>query len=252
MNMPQLTVKPNPDVPFRIVKKNEHFLIVEKPAGVVTQPGRKHHTDTLLNGLFAQYGKALQNLGKKRDFGLLHRLDRTTSGLLIIGLSIEGYDGIRQQFVDRLIEKTYLTLVHNTPQPPGGVEDTPIKEVRVKGRKRAVLGGGRGAQEARTKYSVLVHSGRFSLLKCQPQTGKLHQIRVHMANRGCPVVGDLEYGKKTPIDRRMGADKLCLHAARLAFRHPITGRLVTAASPLPTAMLAAISQVGMTCPKKWR
>ena len=109
---------------YRIVKETPHFLVIEKPAGVVTQPGRKHQTDALLNGLFVKYGKALQNLGKKRDFGLLHRLDRTTSGLVLVGLSIEGYDGLRQQFVDRMIDKTYIALVHNTPQPAGGVEDT--------------------------------------------------------------------------------------------------------------------------------
>lgn len=247
----QLSIKPNANVAFKIVKETPHFLVIEKPAGVVTQPGRKHQTDALLNGLFVKYGKALQNLGKKRDFGLLHRLDRTTSGLVLVGLSIEGYDGLRQQFVDRMIDKTYIALVHNTPQPAGGVEDTPIREVRVRGRKRAVLGLGRGAKDARTKYSVLVHSGRFSLLKCQPSTGRLHQIRVHMATRGCPIVGDLEYGKKTPIDRRMGADTLCLHAARLEFRHPLNGRRVTVASPLPGDMLAAIGQVGIKCPSKW-
>ena len=248
---PHFTVRPNPDVGFQLVRETKHFLIINKPAGLVTQPGRKHQWDSLLNGLFAHYGKALQNLGKKRDFGLLHRLDRPTSGLILVGLTIPGYDGLRQQFVDRLIGKTYLTLVHNTPQPPGGTEETPIREMRKGGRKRAILGYGRGAKEAVTKYGVIVHSGKFSLIKCQPKTGRLHQIRVHMAHRGCPVVGDTEYGKRTPIDRRMGEDALCLHAAQLDFRHPVSGKHVSANAPIPAAMLSAIGQVGITCPQKW-
>ena len=251
MSEPQFSISANGAVPFQIVKETQHFLVVYKPAGVVTQPGRKHEHDALLNGLFAQYGKALQNLGKKRDFGLLHRLDRGTSGLVLVGLTPEGYDGLREQFVDRMIQKTYLALVHNAPQPPGGTEDTPIKEVRTNGRKRAVLGRGRGAKAASTRYSVLATSSKFSLLKCQPKTGRLHQIRVHMAHRGCPVVGDLDYGKRSPIDRRMGDGTLCLHAAQLDFRHPKSGRTVSAFAPLPDAMLRAIRQVGIKCPTKW-
>jgi len=251
MSEPQFSVPPNADVGFRVLRQTEHFLVIEKPAGLVTQPGRKHRHDALLNGLFAHFGKSLQNLGKKRDFGLLHRLDRPTSGLLLVGLTPQGYDGLREQFVDRMILKTYLALVHNTPQPPGGVEETPIREVRKNGRKRAVLDGGRGAKPASTKYSVLVKSSRFSLLKCQPKTGRLHQIRIHMAHRGCPIVGDREYGLRSPIDRRMGDDAICLHAAHLEFRHPVTGRRTSASSPIPQTMLSAIGQVGIKCPGKW-
>ena len=147
MSTPQFTVQPNPDVPFRILRETKDFLVVEKPAGVVTQPGKKHERDALLNGLFSQYGKALQNLGKKRDFGLLHRLDRQTSGLVLVGLTPDGYDGLRLQFMERQIEKTYLALVHGCPQPAGDVEQIPIREIRVNGRKRATLGGGRGARK---------------------------------------------------------------------------------------------------------
>ena len=251
MSTPQFSIDPNEDVPYRILRATEDFLVIDKPAGVVTQPGKKHQHDALLNGLFAEYGKVLQNLGKKRDFGLLHRLDRQTSGLILVGLTPEGYDGLRQQFMDRRIEKTYLALVHGCPQPAGDTEKTPIREIRVGGRKRAALGGGRGAKEAVTKYSVLAGSGRFTLVKCHPKTGRLHQIRIHMAHRGCPIVGDTEYGLKTPIDRRVGKHSICLHAAQLEFRHPRTGKRVSVKSPVPDALHRAMGQVAIKCPRQW-
>jgi len=251
MTTPQLSIHPNPEVPFTIIRETKDFLVVNKPSGVVTQPGKKHERDALLNGLFAQYGKSLQNLGKKRDFGLLHRLDRQTSGLVLVGLTPEGYDQLRIQFMERKIEKTYLALVHGCPQPAGDVETIPIREIRVNGRKRASLGGGRGAKEAITKYSVLAGTGRFTLVKCQPKTGRLHQIRVHMAHRGCPIVGDLDYGLKTTIDRRMGKKAICLHAAQLSFRHPITSKKLTLKSPVPHALEKAMGQVAIRCPRQW-
>lgn len=252
MNQPQFSVSPNPDVPFEVIREDRHFLVVYKPAGVVTQPGVKHEHDALLNGLFDRYGKKLQNLGKARDYGLLHRLDRPTSGLLLIGLTPEGYDGLRLQFGDREIEKTYLALTHGAPQPPGGQVTLPIREEKVRGRKRASLRPGRGAKEALTRYSILTRSGRFSLIKCHPKTGRLHQIRVHMASLGCPIVGDTDYGKREPIDRRLGPDAHCLHAAQLSFRHPVRGRKLTVKAPFPEFMESIASRVAIECPPKWR
>ena len=153
--------------------------------------------------------------------------------------------------MERQIEKTYLALVHGCPQPAGDVEQIPIREIRVNGRKRATLGGGRGAKEAVTKYSVLVGTGRFTLVKCQPKTGRLHQIRVHMAHRGCPIVGDLDYGLKTPIDRRVGKKAICLHAAQLSFRHPVTSKRVSVKSPVPLHLEKAMGQVAIKCPRQW-
>jgi len=252
MNEPQFSVSPNPDVPFRIVREDKHFLVVSKPVGVVTQPGIKHEHDALLNGLFARYGKRLQNLGKSRDYGLLHRLDRPTSGLLLVGLTPEGYDGLRMQFGDREIEKTYLALVHGAPHPPGGLVDFPISEQRIKGRKLASLTVRKGAKEAVTKYSILTRSGRFSLVKSHPKTGRLHQIRVHMASLGCPIVGDSDYGKREPIDRRLGANAHCLHAAELTFRHPVKGRRLTVTEGMPEFMNDIAQRVAIECPKKWQ
>lgn len=248
---PQLTVFPNPRVRYTVMREDPAFVVVHKPAGVVTQPGRKHTRDTLLNGLFARYGKRLQNLGKARDFGLVHRLDRPTSGLVIVALTREAYDSLRGQFAERQVDKTYLAVVHGQLRPPVGTERAPIAERRVDGRKRAVLGG-RRAQPAVTRFEAVAHSKVASLVVCRPATGRLHQIRVHLNHRGCPVVGDGEYGRRTPLDRGLGKRRIALHAAALRVRHPVTGKAIETRSPLPDALKALLDQVGLACPRAWR
>ncbi len=252
---PQLSVPPNPDVPFTVVLEDEHFVVVSKPAGVVTQPGLGHATDALLNGLFARWGHQLQNLGKKRDFGLLHRLDRPTSGLVVVGLTPAGYDGIRKQFEKHTVQKTYLTLVHGAPAPPAGTERTPLREERRGGQKVAIAGDHPRAEKAVTKYETLVRARGVSLVRCGLQTGKLHQIRVHMALHGAPVVGDREYGRRDELDKRFSRavkSAIFLHAAMLAFAHPVTGARVEARAPLPAAHLAFLETLGVACPRVWR
>ena len=248
----QLSIRPNTRVQFSIVHEDEHFVIVSKPAGVVTQPGIKHQHDALLNGLFERYGARLQNMGKARDYGLIHRLDRPTSGLVVVGLSHLGYDAIRTQFAERTVAKTYLAVVHGVLRPSEGRESSPIKEVRAKGRKRAVVGSGRGAQKAVTDFETLVHARHHAMIACHPKTGRLHQIRVHMAHRGCPIVGDFDYGKRLPLDRKMGRDALALHAARLGFKHPISRAWVEFSQGIPEHFQDVLKQVGITCPRKWR
>ncbi|MCB9535155.1 MAG: RluA family pseudouridine synthase [Myxococcales bacterium] len=251
----QLSVEPNPRVPLRVLHEDDHFLVVVKPAGVVTQPGVGHTHDTVLNAVFATHGKQLQNLGKARDFGLLHRLDRPTSGLLLVGLTPEGYDGLRAQFEGRTIGKTYLALVHGGPKPPQGTERSPIREVRRGGRKRAMLGAGRGAQEAVTRYATLARTKGISLLSCEPKTGRLHQIRAHMAHRGCAVVGDRDYGPRDALDKQFARTvkgALGLHAAELRFTHPVTRRSLSVRAPLPEAVLAFCAEVGLVVPRAWR
>ncbi len=252
MTVPQYSVHANPRVSYDVVYEDSDFIVVTKPAGVATQPGVKHERNALLNGLFVEYGKKLQNLGKARDFGLIHRLDMPTSGLVVVGLSREGYDGIRSQFEKRTIEKTYLATVHGSPNPQKGTESTPIREVRKSGRKRAELGGGRGARPASTAYEVIGRSRSVSLVVCRPRTGRLHQIRVHMANRGCPIIGDRDYGKKSPLDRSLGRDRLWLHAARLRLKHPCTGKWIEFSAPIPDLLQDFLAQSGVKCPRGWR
>jgi 23S rRNA pseudouridine1911/1915/1917 synthase len=254
---PQLSLLPNPRVPLRILHADPAFLVVHKPAGVVTQPGEGHTRDTLLNGLFATHGTVLQNIGKHRDFGLLHRLDRATSGLVVVALTAEAYDHLRAQFADRRIRKTYLALLHGAPYPLEGTERTPIWESREQGLKRARLGDHPAAQPAVTRYKTLIRTKGLSLVECHPETGRLHQIRAHMAHRGAPVVADDVYmgGRWDDVDHafaRLGGHPQFLHAARIELTHPTTGKRVTFTDPLPATWVAFLTAQGITCPKAWR
>lgn len=246
----QLSVEPNPRVPLDYAFADETLVVVDKPAGVVTQPGRKHSRDTLLNGAFATYGAALQNIGKARDFGLVHRLDRPTSGLVVVALTQESYDHLRGQFAERAVQKTYLALVHGAPEPGEGTVRAPIREVTRNGRKQAALGKGRGAKPAETRYRVLTRARGVALVECQPKTGRLHQIRAHLAHRSCPVLGDREYGRSD--DRALGKNRIGLHAARLVLTHPASGHRLTVQSPLPADLRAACERLGLVIPKAWR
>lgn len=245
----QLSVEPNPRLDLDHAYADDHFMVIDKPAGVVTQPGQKHSRDTLLNAAFATHGKALQNIGKARDYGLVHRLDRPTSGLVVVALTQEAYDHLRAQFAERTVAKTYLAWVHGSPTPPEGAVRAAIREERRRGRKTAVLGRGRGAKPAETRYRTVARSRGVALVECHPQTGRLHQIRVHLAQRGSPVIGDREYGRRD--DRDLGR-RIGLHAARLELIHPATGARLTISSPVPADLRAFGERHGLALPRRWR
>ena len=251
----QLSVPPNPRVRCRVVHEDPDFLVIAKSAGVVTQPGVGHTRDTLLNFVFASHGQALQQLGKVRDFGLLHRLDRPTSGLVLVGLTHAGYDGLRAQFEAREIEKTYVALVHGAPRPPKGTLNKKIREVRRDGRKRAMLGEHRAAKTAQTAYQTLATGRGTALLECRPKTGRLHQIRAHLADIRHPVVGDFDYGLRDVRDRafsRATRKAIFLHAGALRFRHPTAARQVSVTEPLPAEHRAFLDEVDIQPPRRWR
>ncbi|MBU0550722.1 RluA family pseudouridine synthase [Myxococcota bacterium] len=250
----QLSITPNPRLIPQIIHQDPHFIAALKPPGVPTQPGVGHDRDSLMNGLFAALGPQLQGLGQRRDFGLLHRLDRPTSGLVLVALTHEGYDGLRALFKARAIEKTYLALAHGGPKAPKGRISKPIAQVRRGGRKLAQLGGA-GAQAAATRYEVLSRAQGLALLACEIETGRLHQIRVHLAALGCPVLGDREYGLRSPLDlefARASKRAIFLHAAALRFTHPVTGASVALSAPLPAAHLAFLEARRLSLPRRWR
>ncbi len=247
----QLSIQPNSRLSLGIIYEDEDLFVINKPPGVPSQPGLKHQRDTVLNGAFARHGARLQNLGKRRDFGLLHRLDRPSSGLLIIALSPEAYDVLRIAFKERKIEKRYLALVQGRLRPPKGVLQSLLRVSREGGRKRALLASGPGAKEAITHYRTLAQSGGLSLLECRLETGRLHQIRAHMAWRRCPIVGDREYGRGTEISRnfaRLTRRAIFLHAAQLNFKHPVNGRGLRLRAPLPESHQSFLEGQGL----RWR
>jgi len=239
--MERYTIRPNAGVSFEVVHADKNLLVVSKPAGVVTEPGRKHESDSLLNGLFCDYGKALQHLGEQRDWGLLHRLDKDTSGLVLVALTIPAYEHLLEQFKRRQVRKVYAAIVAGRPDPPQGVIQQPIAEVSGS-RKRAVIR--RDGQQAITAYSLLRSGEGASLVEARPKTGRLHQIRVHMAWLGCPVLGDEMYGG---ADRSLPrAPRLCLHAGRISFIHPASGHRMELDCPCPADLARCMNRLGLT------
>lgn len=233
-----LSIEPNTRITYGIAYQDEHVLVIEKPAHVPTQPGKGHQTDTLLNALFAQFGQQLQNLGKSRDFGLLHRLDKETSGLLIVGLRTAAYDALREQFMSREIKKYYWAVCDGVPKKPSGVIKLPIAEGKGsegKGPKKLahisrVSPGMGGGKIAITAYRVLEQSDSATMIEARPITGRLHQIRVHLEAIGCPILGDTFYG---PRRVHAASPRVALHSHRVTFTHPVTGQIVDVRTDWP-------------------
>lgn len=217
------TVEPNERVTFAVRHEDEHLVVVEKPARVVSTPGVGHQHDTLLNGLYARWGETLRHLGEKRDHGMVHRLDRDTSGLLVVAKSAAVYDALRAAFAGRRVEKYYWAICLKAPREPRGVVRKAIEErvertskyTAVKTAKPAAAG-----KPAVTAYRVLDESPLAALIEARPVTGRLHQVRVHLAMIGAGVLGDGQYG---PVRTNRAAPRLALHAHRLRLDHPATG-----------------------------
>jgi 23S rRNA pseudouridine1911/1915/1917 synthase len=217
--------------PFTIAYEDEHLLVVDKGPGVVVHPARGHREDTL-----AQLLAPLLAGGEPERAGIVHRLDRDTSGLLVVSRSEEAHRRLQAALAARLIERGYLALVEGRPPARTGTIEAPIgRDPRVRTRMAV---GGSGAREARTHFTLERALPDTSLLRLRLETGRTHQIRVHLQAIGHPLCGDPEYG--TP--GRLGLERQFLHAARLAFAHPITGQPIEVDSPLPADLQAALAR----------
>jgi 23S rRNA pseudouridine1911/1915/1917 synthase len=247
---PKLAIKGNAAVVVRVLFEDHDLLVVEKPAGVVTQPGKGHASDSLLNGLFATHGKWLHNLGAGRDFGLLHRLDKDTSGLLVVALKPAAYDQLRRDFEARKVEKIYLALTDGVPAPKQGVIQARLKEITIPGAnrfatvKKSIVS--RQGDEAVTVYRTVAAKDSRALIELNIKTGRLHQIRVHLQFVNAPVLGDGMYAAATKAKGRDGLPpRLCLHAHRLGFKHPMTQKWLETTSPLPADLRAYARRLGL-------
>jgi len=237
-----LSIEPNERVRYNVRHEDEHLLVVDKPARVPTSPGKGHEDDTLLNGLFARYGQAMQNVGRARDFGLMHRLDRMTSGLLLVALSTRAADALAGSFRARSVAKFYWAVVKRAPNKPTGLIRRPILEETTSKKLARVAEAGKPAA---TAYRVIEANHLAALLECRTLTGRLHQVRVHMASIGCPILGDDLYANPAVAS---AASRLALHAHRLVLDHPITGRRLDVASPLPRDLAAVLKRVSLARP----
>lgn len=236
---PEPATPPEPDesVPFDVRYEDEWLAVVNKPAGVVVHPGAGNDGGTLAHGLLARFPQ-VERVGDRLRPGIVHRLDRDTSGLLAVALTDEAYAGLVAALASRSVEREYVALVWGHLDTPRGVVDAPIgRSARVPTRM-AVTPSGR---EARTSYRVVdeFREPEVSLLEVHLETGRTHQIRVHLSAVDHPVVGDAVYGG----DRKRGGldpGRPFLHARRLAFDHPVTGERVEVEEPLPPELLSIL------------
>ncbi len=248
MNNRPTHVEPNDRVTFAIRYEDEHMLVVEKPTRVVSQPGVGHQHDTLLNGLMAQYPKQLRNLGVNRDFGLVHRLDRETSGLMAIALTPQAYDGLREQFENRKVRKFYWAVCLKAPREREGVIRKPIlDEIKRTSRYTSVRTAkvSNAGKPALTAYRVVDESELAALLEARPVTGRLHQIRIHFSMIGAAVLGDSQYG---PKKMKFAAPRLALHSHRIVLNHPITGEEIDVRSKFPRDLRTLLKKLELSRP----
>jgi 23S rRNA pseudouridine1911/1915/1917 synthase len=247
---------PNPAIAIRVLHEDPSFVVVEKPAGTVTEPGLGHAGDSLMNGAFARWGARLGPLGEARDHGLLHRLDRDASGALVIALDAAAYDAIRAQFEARTVRKRYLAIVEGKPPRGEGSIDLPLEEARRGDMKVSLVNRRGGGRPALTRWRTLASAGGRTLLEVEIETGRLHQIRVHLAQLGCPVLHDRVYRVDLPPNtstppRGRPAPALSLHAASIGFAHPVTGAAVEVTCPAPAHFAEACVSAGLTLPRAY-
>jgi 23S rRNA pseudouridine1911/1915/1917 synthase len=218
-------------VPFEVRYEDEHLLVVDKPAGVVVHPGAGRENRTLAAGLLRLYPE-LEGVGGETRAGLVHRLDKETSGLLLVARSEEIHHHLTKELAARRIHRRYLTLVHGEMEMPTGTIDAPISRDPARPTRNIVSPEGR---PSRTHYRLRWQGEGLALLDVDLETGRTHQIRVHLAAIGHPVVGDKVYSR-----RSSGLKRMFLHAVRLEFLHPITGAVVIVDSPLPAELAKAL------------
>ena len=224
-------------MPFEIPYQDEHLLVVDKPPGLVVHPARGHREGTLSQLLAGVPGGGGVGGDPNRP-GIVHRLDRDTSGLLLVARSEEAHRLLQRALAERLIQREYLALVEGRPPSRTGTIDAPIGRHPSERTRMAV--GGNFPREARTHFTLEQALPAHSLLSLRLETGRTHQIRVHLQAIGHPVAGDPEYG--TP--GTLGLTRQFLHATRLSLQHPLTGEPLEVRSPLPDDLAAALRRAG--------
>ena len=240
-----LEIEPQ-DVPFGVVYEDEHLLVVDKPAGLVVHPSLGHWRETLVHGLLFRYPdiRAFGAVNNVTRPGIVHRLDAGTSGLMVVARNQKTMTALQQAFKERTVAKKYLALIQGEFNEPRGFFDDPIGRCPANRLRMAVVEGGRPAA---TEYRVLWSRRGYSLVICGLLTGRTHQIRVHMAAAGRPLVGDALYGAK----KIKGFDRVFLHSWRLAFIHPITGQVLNFRSTLPEDLRLFLRSVYPAIRSSW-
>lgn len=227
------------DIPLDVVYEDSDVIVVNKPAGLVVHPAPGHPDGTLVNALLYHCGDSLSGIGGALRPGIVHRIDRDTSGLIIAAKNDAAHQALTAQLSDHTLGRTYECIVTGNLREDRGTVGAPIARHPTDRKKMAVVAGGRNAV---THWEVIAHYPGYTYVRCRLETGRTHQIRVHMAYIGHPILGDTVYGNKKSVPGLTGQ---CLHAVGLQFLHPRTGELVQLSCPLPeefTGMLRKIDK----------
>ena len=216
------------DIPLDIVYEDEDLLVINKPKGLVVHPAAGHQDDTLVNGLLYALGDDLSGINGELRPGIVHRIDKDTSGLLAVAKNDLAHTMLASQLKDHSMARTYEAIVCGSFREDSGTVDAPIGRHPSDRKKMCVTE--RNSRHAVTHWEVVARYRGYTHIRCRLETGRTHQIRVHMAHIGHPILGDTVYGHKKP---ELGQDSQCLHAGALCFRHPRDGRPVMVFAPLP-------------------
>ena len=250
---PAVSAKPQgQNIPLDVVYEDDSIIVVDKPTGLVVHPGAGNVDRTLVNALIAHCGSSLSGIGGVARPGIVHRIDKDTSGLLVVAKTDQAHRALSAQFVEHgregALERAYLALVSGAPPRSHGTINAPIGRHKTSRTKMAVIPVTKGGRKAVTHYQVLATFGRggdpiASLLECRLETGRTHQVRVHLASIGTPLIGDPVYGTgfksklrklPEPVQSKLASfNRQALHAATLTFEHPVTGTLLEFNSALP-------------------
>lgn len=225
------------DIPLEIYYEDDDLLVVYKPKGMVVHPAPGNHNGTLVNALLWHCKGSLSGINGVLRPGIVHRIDKDTSGLLLVAKNDFAHVHLAEQIKEHSLNRIYQTIVYGTNLPDEGDVDAPIGRSTKDRKKMAVVDGGRSAQ---THFSVVKRYVGFTHVMCKLRTGRTHQIRVHMAYIGHPVAGDAVYGPKNAIGQLNGQ---CLHAGTLGFVHPRTGEYMEFTAPLPEYFTAFESKL---------
>jgi 23S rRNA pseudouridine1911/1915/1917 synthase len=234
------------DIPLAIVHEDAHLVVVDKPAGMVVHPAAGNADGTLVNALLHHCAGQLSGIGGVARPGIVHRIDKDTSGLLVVAKTDRAHEGLARQFKDHSIARRYTAIVQGHPRPASGTIDTWIGRSDSDRKKMAVQRAGRG-KHAVTHYSVVKQLRNAALVECRLETGRTHQVRVHMAHIGNPLIGDPVYGRAQKgfksILETLGFKRQALHARTLGFIHPVTDESLTFESPIPADMQELFSHL---------
>ena len=225
------------DIPLDVVYEDDDVIVVNKPVGMVVHPAAGHPDGTLVNALLHHCGDSLSGINGELRPGIVHRIDRDTSGLLIVAKNDFAHLGLAEQLQDHSLYREYEAICVGNLREDRGTVNAPIARHRTDRKRMAVDPEGR---EAVTHWTVLERLSGYAYIQCRLETGRTHQIRVHMASIGHPLLGDVVYGSKRPYPGLAGQ---CLHARRLSFVHPRTGERITVECPLPDWFQAVLAKL---------